>query len=169
MARDGKDKKEDEVEETQEKPAKKSGIMLKWIIIGIVLLGVAAAAVGGGLYFFHGGTETVKKKPQAPPPVIGTLWPMEPYIVNLRDNNGERYLKVVMQLEMSNPELVSELNLLKPKLRDSTLDLLSAKSYQELQEFSGKQKLREDIMMRINSFLTSGKIVRIYFTDFVIQ
>jgi flagellar protein FliL len=163
-----RDEKEDEVQETEGKPAKKSGAMLKWIIIGVVLLCVVAAAVGGGLYFF-GGTETAKKKPHAPPPIIGTLWPMEPYIVNLRDNNGERYLKVVLQLEMSTPELVSELNLLKPKLRDSTLDLLSAKSYQELQEFSGKQKLRDDIMIRLNSFLTSGKIVRIYFTDFVIQ
>jgi flagellar protein FliL len=163
-----KDEKEEEVQETGEKPAKKRGVMLKWIIIGIILLGIVAAAIGGGLYFFR-GTETVKKKPQSPPPIIGTLWPMEPYIVNLRDNNGERYLKVVLQLEMSSPELVSELNLLKPKLRDSTLDLLSAKSYQELQEFSGKQKLREDIMIRLNSFLTSGKIVRIYFTDFVIQ
>jgi len=164
MARDNK---EDEVQEPEAKPAKKSGGMLKWIIIGAVSLGIVAAAVGGGLYFFH-GTETGKKKPQ-PPPVIGTLWPMEPYIVNLRDNNGERYLKVALQLEMSNPELLSELNLLKPKLRDCTLDLLSAKTYQELQEFSGKQKLREDIMIRLNSFLTSGKIVRIYFTDFVIQ
>jgi flagellar protein FliL len=163
-----RDEKEDEAQETQEAPAKKSGIMLKWIIIGAVLLGIVAAAVGGGLYYFR-GVETAKKKPQAPPPIIGTLWPMEPYIVNLRDNNGERYLKVVLQLEMSTPELLTELNLLKPKLRDSTLDLLSAKSYQELQEFSGKQKLREDIMIRLNSFLTSGKIVRIYFTDFVIQ
>ena len=166
MAREDK---EDEVQETEEKPVKKSGIMLKWIIIGAILLGIVAAAVGGGLYYFRGGTETAKKKTQAPPPIIGTLWPMEPYIVNLRDNNGERYLKVVVQLEMSNPELVSELNLLKPKLRDSMLDLLTAKSFQELQEFSGKQKLREDIMIRLNSFLTSGKIVRIYFTDFVIQ
>ena len=165
MARDDK---EDEVQETEEKPVKKSGITLKWIIIGIVLLGIVAAAVGGGLYYFR-GAETAKKKTQAPLPVIGTLWPMEPYIVNLRDNNGERYLKVVLQLEMSTPELLTELNLLKPKLRDSTLDLLSAKSYQELQEFGGKQKLREDIMIRLNSFLTSGKIVRIYFTDFVIQ
>jgi len=167
MARDNKEK-EDEVQETEEKPVKKSGVMLKWIIIGAVSLCIVAAAVGGGLYYFH-GAETAKKKPQAPPPIIGTLWPMEPYIVNLRDNNGERYLKVVLQLEMSNPELLSELNLLKPKLRDSTLDLLSTRSYQELQEFSGKQKLREDIMIRLNSFLTSGKIVRIYFTDFVIQ
>lgn len=161
------DKEEDEGQETQERPAKSGGVMLKWVIIGLVVLILVGGAVGGGLYFFR-GVETAKKKPQ-PTQLIGTLWPMEPYIVNLRDNNGERYLKVVLQLEMSAPELAQELNLLKPKLRDSTLDLLSSKSFQELQEFSGKQKLREDIMIRLNSFLTSGKIVRIYFTDFVIQ
>ena len=162
-----KDDREDEVQETQAKPVKSGGVMLKWIIIGLVVLILVGGAVGGTLYFFR-GAETAKKKPPAAP-LIGTLWPMEPYIVNLRDNNGERYLKVVMQLEMSAPELVQELNALKPKLRDSTLDLLSSKSFQELQEFSGKQKLREDIMIRLNSFLSSGKIVRIYFTDFVIQ
>ena len=158
---------DDEKQEIEEKPAKKSGVV-KWIIIGVVLLIVIAGAVGGGLYYVR-STETVKKKPEAPPPIIGMLWPMEPFIVNLRDNNGERYLKVVMQLEVSQPAVVSELDLLKPKLRDSTLDLLGAKSYQELQDLSGKQKLRDDIMIRLNSFLTSGKIVRIYFTEFVIQ
>ncbi len=159
---------DDEKRETEEKPVKKNGILLKWIIIGGVLLSIVAAAVGGGLYYFRSAA-TVKKKPDLPPPIIGTLWPMEPFIVNLRDNNGERYLKVVLQLEVSQPAVVSELELLKPKLRDSTLDLLGAKSYQELQDLSGKQKLRDDIMIRLNSFLTSGKIVRIYFTEFVIQ
>lgn len=164
-----KDERDDEEkQETEEKPVKKSGVLLKWIIIGGVLLSIVAGAVGGGLYYFRGAA-TEKKKPDLPPPIIGMLWPMEPFIVNLRDNNGERYLKVVLQLEVSQPATVSELDLLKPKLRDSTLDLLGAKSYQELQDLSGKQKLRDDIMIRLNSFLTSGKIVRIYFTEFVIQ
>jgi flagellar FliL protein len=164
-----KDERDDEEkQETVETPAKKGGVLLKWMIIGLVLLGIVAGAVGGGLYYFRGAA-TEKKKPEPPPPIIGMLWPMEPFIVNLRDNNGERYLKVVLQLEVSQPAVVSELELLKPKLRDSTLDLLGAKSYQELQDLSGKQKLRDDIMIRLNSFLTSGKIVRIYFTEFVIQ
>jgi len=163
-----KDEKDDEVQEAEEKPAKKGGGMLKWIIIGVVLLVVLGGAVGGGLYFYR-TMATTSKKPQTPAPVIGQLWPMDPFIVNLRENNGERYLKVVLQLEISTPDVVAELNSLKPKLRDSTLDLLGSKSFQELQELSGKQKLRDDIMIRLNSFLTSGKIVRVYFTDFVIQ
>ncbi len=164
-----KDERDDEEkQDVAEKPAKKSGVMLKWIIIGGILLIIVAGAAGGGLYFFRSAA-TVQKKPELPPPIIGSLWPMDPFIVNLRDNNGERYLKVVLQLEVSQPAVVAELDLLKPKLRDSTLDLLGAKSYQELQDLSGKAKLREDIMIRLNSFLTSGKIVRIYFTEFVIQ
>ena len=161
------DEKDEDVQEAEEKPAKKGGVFLKWIMIGGILLGLIAGAVGGGLYYVSLSESSAKKAP--PPPVIGTLWPMEPFIVNLRDNNGERYLKVILQLEVSQPPVVTELDLLKPKLRDSTLDLLSSKTFTELQDLSGKQKLRDDIMIRLNSFLTSGKIVRIYFTEFVVQ
>jgi flagellar FliL protein len=163
--------RDDEVQETGEKPAKKGGMVLKLIIIGVVFLSVVAGAIVGGLYYFRSAESgaSVKKPASSPPPVIGTLWPMEPFIVNLRDNNGERYLKVILQLEVSQSAVVSELDLLKPKLRDSTLDLLGSKTFQELQDLSGKQKLRDDLMIRLNSFLTSGKIVRVYFTEFVIQ
>ena len=33
----------------------------------------------------------------------------------------------------------------------------------------GKQRLRDEITMRLNSFLSGGKIVKVYFTEFVIQ
>ncbi|MFH1079622.1 MAG: flagellar basal body-associated FliL family protein [Pseudomonadota bacterium] len=162
------DEKDDEVKENEAKPIKKGGVLLKWIIICGVLLGILGGTAAGGLYYFR-SIATQTKKPQLPPPVIGTLWPMDPFIVNLRENNGERYLKVILQLEVTQPAVVAELDLLKPKLRDSTLDLLGSKSFQELQDLSGKQKLRDDLMIRLNSFLTSGKIVRVYFTEFVIQ
>ena len=161
------DVKDEEVQETQEKPVKKGGVLLKWIVIVLVVLVIVGGAVAGGLYYV-GTISKAEKKPQVQQ-VIGTLWPMEPFIVNLRDNNGERYLKVILQLEVSQPPVVSELQLLKPKLRDSTLDLLSSKTFPELQELSGKQKLRDELMIRLNSFLTSGKIVRVYFTEFIIQ
>jgi len=36
-------------------------------------------------------------------------------------------------------------------------------------DISGKQRLREDIAFKLNSILSKGKIVRVYFTEFVIQ
>ena len=93
---------------------------------------------------------------------------MEPFIVNLVDNNGERYLKISVELEVSK-NVVAELTTLKPKLRDNVLDLLTAKSYKDLVDMVGKQRLRDEITMRLNSFLSGGKIVKVYFTEFVIQ
>jgi flagellar FliL protein len=157
-------KKEQEVEEVQ--PPKKGGVLVKWLVIG----GLAAVLVIGGslaaFYFIHNSSK--KETPVKEQPV-SAVWAMEPFIVNLVDNNGERYLKISVELEVSDKNVVPELNKLKPKLRDNILDLLTAKSYKDLVDMMGKQRLRDEIMMRLNSFLSGGKITKVYFTEFVIQ
>ena len=166
MAREEKD--EPQEGEQQDVPVKNKGSLLKWIIIGIVALVIVAGIIGGVLYFTK--TSEVKKQPaEQQRPLVGSTWAMEAFIVNLMDNNGDRYLKAVVQLELSDAAAVPELEQLKPKLRDNVLDLLSAKSYKDLMEMGGKERLREEIAMRLNSFLTKGKVVKVYFTEFVIQ
>ena len=149
-------------------PEKKKKPIVKIIIIAVVVLVVVAGGVAGGLYYF-GKAGVAHKAAAPPPPAIGALWPMEPFIVNLLDNQGERYLKIIMQLEVSNQLVVAELEQLKPKLRDNVLDLLTAKTYSELMDMGGKQRLRDEVAIRVNSYLTKGKVVKVYFTDFVIQ
>ena len=88
----------------------------------------------------------------------------------IRDSNqGERYLKLIMQLEISDPLAIKELDMLKPRMRDNILDLLSAKTYKELMDVGGKQRLREEILMRLNSIVSTTKITKVYFTEFVVQ
>jgi len=152
-----------------EEPAKRKKPIVKIIIISIAVLAVVAGGVLGALYYFSGAGGTKKAAPPPPRPVIGALWPLEPFIVNLLDNQGERYLKIIMELEVSSQLVVAELELLKPKLRDNVLDLLTAKTYGELMDMGGKQRLRDEVAVRINSYLTKGKIVKVYFTDFVVQ
>jgi flagellar FliL protein len=164
MAKDDRDEEKTE----QEQPAKGKGSMMKWIIIiGIVVL-VLGGGAGGAYYYFVKMAAPKKEAAQQKPP-IGALWAMEPFIVNLIDNEGQRYLKAVIQLEVSDPLTVAELDQIKPKIRDNILDLLSAKSYKDLMETGGKQRLREEIQMRVNSYLTKGKVEKVYFLDFVIQ
>jgi len=151
-----------------EEPVKKKKPIVKIIIIALSVVIVVAGGIAGAVYFF-GNSGTAKKAAPPPRPLIGVLWPMEPFIVNLLDNQGERYLKIVMQLEVSGQLVVTELEQLKPKLRDNVLDLLTAKTYSELMDLGGKQRLRDEVAVRINSYLTKGKIVKVYFTDFVIQ
>jgi flagellar FliL protein len=160
-----KDKKEGVEEEGQPaEPKKKS--KLKWIIIAVVALVVIAAGAIAGFYFF---TKTEAKKPVVEKPAVITIWPMEAFIINIAETNGERYLKIVVQLEVSDPDVVKELDQLKPRLRDSILDLLTPKTYKELMDLTGKQRLREEIAGRINNILQRGKVTKVYFTDFVVQ
>ena len=94
---------------------------------------------------------------------------MEPFIVNLSDNEGDRFIKVVMQLELSDQKLAEEFRMLTPRLRDMMLDLLSSKTYREMMDPIGKQRLRDEIVMRMNMQATQGKVLNVYFTEFVIQ
>jgi len=154
------------VEETEQPAAPKRKSILKWIIIVSVVLVVIVSGTIAGLYFF---TNIDTKKPATEKPAVLTFWPMDAFIINIAETNGERYLKIVMQLEVSDPAVVTELEQLKPRLRDSILDLLTPKTYKELMDLSGKQRLREDIAGRVNNILQRGKVTKVYFTDFVVQ
>ncbi len=165
-----KEEKEEQEGTEQEVSRQNKGSFLKWIIIGLVVLVIVVAAVLGGVLYMTSRVEA-KKQPveQKQRAEVGAMWAMEPFIVNLMDNNGDRYLKAVIQLELSDPTSVPELEQLKPKLRDNVLDLLSAKSYKDLMEAGGKERLREELAMRLSSFMTKGKVLKVYFTEFVIQ
>ena len=160
-----KDKKEAvEEEERPAEPKKKS--KLKLIIIASVVLIIVIAGTVIGFYFF---TKTEVKKPEVEKPIVLTIWPMEAFVINIAETNGERYLKIVIQLEVSDSDVVKELEQLKPRLRDSILDLLTSKTYKDLMDLAGKQRLREEIAGRINNILQRGKVTKVYFTDFVVQ
>lgn len=157
--------------ETVEGKEKKSGGMkalIKWIILGTVILFTGAAGFGGWQYY-QLNLANEKKAKEEPIVQIGDVWPLGCMIVNLMDGDGERYLKTVIQVETTGQECISELDMLKPKIIDNILDLLSSKKYRDIVGFDGKQHLREEISMRLNNYLSKGRVKHVYFTEFVIQ
>ncbi len=100
---------------------------------------------------------------------IGQMYPLDQFIVNLFSEDGSRYLKTTMNLEMSVPELATELDAKKPLIRDIIIKALSAKSYEEISTIAGKENLKDEIVSDINKVLKDGKINNLFFTDFVIQ
>ena len=164
MAKENRDKEVVKEEERPEGPKKKS--KFKWIIIASVALAVVASGTIAGFYLM---TKPDPNKPLPVKPVVLSVLPMDPFVVNIAETNGERYLKIVIQLEVSGPGVGPELDQLKPRIRDSILDLLTPKTYKDLMDLAGKQRLREDIAGRINNLLQQGKVTKVYFTDFVIQ
>lgn len=148
-------------------PKKKSG-MLRKLVMGLIVLVVLGGGGAGGWIFYQHGADSSQRDVQ-PVSQIGTLWSMGTLIVNLLDDEGERYLKATIELELSGPDVATELDILRPKVLDGILDLLSSKYYREIVGFEGKQHLRDEISLRVNNYLTRGRVSNVYFTDFVIQ
>lgn len=158
--------KKEETEEQKEKEAPKKTNWKLIIFVSIIVAVIAAGGVGGYFIFFKTGASKTAVVQQ---PTVVATWPMDAFIVNISDGSSDRYLKLVLQLEVSDATVIPELDQIKPKLRDIILDLLTSKTYKELMDLPGKQRLREDIAGRINNILTKGKVTKVYFTDFVVQ
>lgn len=99
----------------------------------------------------------------------GFMFPLDPFVINLAGSGGNKFLKVNVSLKMSAPEVHLELRKNILKLTDSILFLLSSKSFEDIDSLQEKSKLEDEIMARVNKFLTAGQVNRVYFTEFIIQ
>jgi flagellar FliL protein len=105
----------------------------------------------------------------ASPGPLGKIVPLEPFVVNISDRERDRFLKLKTEIELSSAEVAVELEQRLPQIRDLIISLLGAKSFDEVRSIEGKNFLREEMLLRINSLLVTGKAKAIYFTEFVVQ
>jgi flagellar FliL protein len=93
----------------------------------------------------------------------------EPFVVNLSDPAGNRYIRLTLDVEVISPEVIKELEAQNPRIRDAMIMLLSSKTYTELSTQAGKLRLKNEILDRINQLLGGPKITRAFFQDLVVQ
>ncbi len=165
---------EEEKEEVQEaeEPKKSKKKLIIIIVVALLVLGGG----GAGVYFFllkgnppaeeEGveGEEGAEEEASASIEVVA----LEPFIVNLMNSAGNRYLKITINLELS-AAVKAEMETKKAQIRDSIIILLSSKDYSDISSVPGKYQLRDEVGARVNLILTEGKIKSVYFTEFVIQ
>ena len=149
-----------------------------FIIIGAALL---VLLIGGGV----AGFLLFKKDP--PPPddkdpglsvpvpdltqgeMIGPMVDIEEFIVNIISADSNHYVKASLTVELTSEQTREEVEMRMPQMRDAILLLLGNKTYEELQDLQGKRQLKAELMNKINSFLQTGKVKSVYFTNFVVQ
>jgi flagellar protein FliL len=102
-------------------------------------------------------------------PAVGALLPLEPFIANLGDQTGERYLKATLQLEVFGARVPDELTARLPQIRDGLLTLLTSKLFAEIRTPEGKAVLRDEIVNRVNRTLGRDLVKAVYFTEFIVQ
>ena len=160
----------------------KKGGKLKWILLIFFVLLLVGGGAGAWYYFFSdlpgskkaseaaaggGGGEVKTVKTQSAQNLQTTT--LEPFLVNLADPLGKRYIKVTFEVEMVNPQVAEEIVKQKPKVRDAIIMLLSSKSYVDLAPAESKIALKTEVANRLNQILGGPKVTRVFLTDMVIQ
>lgn len=150
-------------------------IVIILIVVFVLLLGM----MGTGFFFMWNRLNAVNAQQtepmqgegsvQAEPLKIGPLHALDTFIVNLADEGGNRYLRTTLNLEMKDEESGKIVQERLPLIRNAILMLLPTKTYDEIATVEGKTALRDEILARLNTFLTPGGVANIYFTEFVVQ
>jgi flagellar FliL protein len=160
-------------EEAEEQPAGK--FPLKWVIIGVVVLVLAGGGYVGWTMLNPQLDQTGADGGQAPDTEavkdieVGAMFDMDPFVVNLNEAGGKRYLKSKIEIEFVGDNVRLEMINRLPQMRDVILLHLSSKTLDEIRSVDGKIELKNALINRINQVLKQGKIRNLYFTQFVIQ
>ena len=196
MAEETETEKQEGEEETAEDSAKAGRMKLILMVGAAVLLGAGAGAgfmllrtphapEGGAEAAAHGEEHPFEEVEPAHPEEeeveeahasdgaskekLGTMFPLDTFIVNVGDNTRDRYLKLKAELELSNTETGEEIEGRLPQIRDLLISLLASKGFDDIRSIEGKAQLRQEILQRVNAVLSSGKARNVFFTEFVIQ
>jgi flagellar protein FliL len=114
----------------------------------------------------HGAKKEGDKAAKGPDLMV----PLDPFVVNLADPPpARRYMKVKVDAEMVDEKAAADIKGKMTFIRDAIILLLSSKTSQEIATMEGKLAMRKEIAEKINLSLEGPKVVRVYFTELVIQ
>ena len=151
----------------------------KGLIILIFFGFIFMAAIGGGFFVMWGKLSELNMQAQTQTKEdgqdgsvveeMGPIFSLDPFIVNLADAGGKRFLRTNIDLELSRPEIQPEVKKRISQVRDTILLILPSKQYDDLRGITGKNALRDEILASLNTLFVEEIVKTLYFTEFVIQ
>jgi flagellar FliL protein len=156
--------------------AKKGGGKNKLFMIG----GVVLALAGGGGYYYK--TQAAAHAEGEEAPVTHEekevsakergLVSFDPFVANLADEGGRRFVRVTVQLVVADAMQAAEMEeipVMKMQARAIILELLGTQLADTLVTPEGKVALRQAIAERVAEALHEIEVVDVLFSDFVVQ
>lgn len=99
----------------------------------------------------------------------GEIFLMDDLVVTLVTEDGTRFLKISPGLECDSPKVKAELESRMPEIRDMLINTLSGMSLAEAVASEGREAIKVRILSDLNGTLSKGKLLNIYFSDFMVQ
>ena len=136
----------------------------------VVALGAGGFVLGSVLSNRQPAAPAAPAAPVVPPPIFV---PLDAFTVNLRSDDGDRFLHTGLSLKVADAATQARLAQYLPEARSRILLLLSARQPAELATVDGKRKLADDIRDTISKPFASGlpaqHVLDVLFTSFVVQ
>ena len=166
--------------EIESKP--KKGMSGKKLVL-FVILPLLLLAGGGSAAYFGGfldpllgrGTATQPTAEDASPlPGAGIasayFYDLPEILVNL-ESSGRRanYLKITVALELSDDDDIPELEKVLPRILDHFQVYLRELRIEDLQGSAGLQRMREELLLRVNASTQRAKVLDVLFKEILIQ
>jgi len=169
-----------ETAETPDASGKKKSAGLKNMLIVVAGLQVVMAASAFSFVKFYLAPKIqhayeTPAQAETAPRERGEIHLIENILVNPAGTNGTRFLSTSIGVETSKSEAGGENEKgggfaeISPIIRDMLIAVLSSKTMEELSSVEGKNRLRDEILLKLNSAVAPDSIFSVYFVDYVLQ
>ena len=147
-----------------------------YVVTGVVALLVVVGAGGGAAWLMYnklgGPMQQVVMTTQGAKvlelPENGVL-ELKPFVTNLKDPGGNRYINVTFHLVMSSEKEKQKVEKNVPIVRDAVLRVLNAKNALEVTGPEGSNTLMQEIQKAVNEALGGSFVTSVLITDKVVQ
>lgn len=158
--------------EVEAKP--RGGMSGKKLILFIVLPLVLLLGGGAGVYFsgLLGGEETMTKEEVQEQAMhsSGVFYDLPEMLVNLNaGGSGSGFLKIALSLELEGEADKEHLKKVMPRIVDSFQVYLRELRTDDLQGSAGLQRLREELLIRVNAVAKPAVVRDVLFKEMLVQ
>ncbi|MCW5750079.1 MAG: flagellar basal body-associated FliL family protein [Alphaproteobacteria bacterium] len=145
-------------------------VLVLFIVLPLLLVGgLGAAGAGYFLGWFGSGDEAAEAaKPVAPRAVV--FHDLPEMLVNLQSTGRQAsYLKIRVSLELDDAEAVKRVDQVMPRVLDNFQVYLRELRPDELHGSAGVQRLKEELLIRVNAAVAPARVNDVLFKEMLLQ
>jgi len=159
--------KDDELteEDDLEPKAKTSKVVLILLVLNLVVSALATFKL-----MTASPAEASEEVAAEETDVPGPLHTFDPFVVNLNDVKNPRFLKIAIDAELRDDEVIKELDETRVRFaRDAVMRYLSSLTIEDAMGEAAKTTIANEVVARLNGAISEGAVKRILFAEFVVQ